>query len=63
MSRNYITTHIELSRIEMCDLLLACTTAQYAAGDGGKKWEELHDKINKEIEKLDKKIDSINKMF
>lgn len=34
---------IELTRSQLCDLTLACTCARFSAGDGGKKWEVLHD--------------------
>ena len=34
---------LELTRSQLCDLALACTCAQFSAGDGGKKWKVLHD--------------------
>lgn len=30
---------LELTRSQLCDLALACTCAQFSAGDGGKKME------------------------
>lgn len=40
---------LSLSRIEVCDMLLACLAAQEAANDGGEKWKRLHDKIRDQI--------------
>lgn len=57
--RNHFETSIKLERIEICDLLLACMAAQDAAGDSGKKWERLHDKLKKQLDELDEQLDEI----
>lgn len=44
---------IDLTRSELCDLMIACTHAQYSAADGGKKWKALHDKLHSELDRLD----------
>ena len=36
---------LTLKRIEICDLLLACTNAYYHASNKAKKWDELHEKL------------------
>lgn len=50
---NYENYTLNLKRIEVCDLLLACLAAQNSANDGGKKWERLHDEIKKQLEEQD----------
>lgn len=58
--RNQFETTINITRGEICDLLLACTNAEQSANDGGKKWIKLHDKIKMQLDKLDSQIDSLN---
>lgn len=52
---NEMTVNAKLKRIEICDLMMACTAAQFGAGDGGKKWEDLHDKLKGILKEFDKK--------
>ena len=44
---------LSLKRIDLCDLLIACTCTKQGANDGGKKWQELHDKIEKILDAAD----------
>ena len=60
--RNHIETTLKLKRIEICDLMLACTAAQFAANDGGQKWEKLHDKLKQQLEELDKDLDQLEEL-
>lgn len=57
--RNHFKTTIQLERIEICDLLLACLAAKDSANDGGAKWDRLHDKLSAQLEELDKQLDEI----
>lgn len=57
--RNQFEATIKITRGEMCDLLLACTNAQYSANDGGQKWERLYDKIKEQLEELDRQLDAV----
>lgn len=57
--RNHFTTHIEIERVEICDLLLACLAAKELANDSGKKWDRLHDKLKMQLEALDQQLDSL----
>ena len=57
--RNHFTTHIEIERIEICDLLLACLAAKELANDSGEKWDRLHDKLKMQLETLDQQLDSL----
>ena len=50
---NEMTVNMELKRIDICNLLLACTAAKYNANDGGKKWDELHDKLKEILKEFD----------
>lgn len=52
---NYKNLNVELTRIDVCDLLLACTLMQ--AGKDGKKWATLHDKLQKQLRAFDKEND------
>ena len=61
MTRNARTTKVELSRIDICDLILACTECKYAQlhkGLNTKKWEKLHDKLKAQLIELDAEIDA-----
>lgn len=45
---NEKTVSLELKRIDLCNLLLACTAAEYQAkenGSTGEKWSELWNKV------------------
>ena len=46
---------LSLSRIEVCDMLLACLAAQEAANDGGEKWKRLHEKIREQLKDNDQR--------
>lgn len=49
---------LKLKRIEICDLLLACTAvSESLEGDGRttKKWNDLHDKLGAILKKFDEK--------
>ena len=59
--RNEMKLNLQLTRLECCDLLLACTAAKYSANDGGEKWQRLHDKIETCIDEFDTQIDEIVK--
>lgn len=54
MAKNDMTVTLKLKRIEVCDLLLACTCVSDAA-PGSKKWDELHDKLEKILDDFDAK--------
>lgn len=51
---NYTAVKIELNRIEVCDLLLACLAARELSNDGGAKWNRLRGKIKEQLEVLDR---------
>lgn len=57
--RNEFKTTLQVRRIDICDLMLACITAQYAANDGGEKWKRLHDNLKKQLAELDEQLDEI----
>lgn len=59
--RNEFKTHVEMTRRDLCDLCLACLAAQELAGDGGKKWEALREKLHKQLDELDAQLDEIEK--
>lgn len=53
MMLNEMTMNLKLTRIDVCDLLLACTAAQFSANDGGQKWKDLHDKLREQLHAFD----------
>lgn len=59
MMRNEFETTIKLKRIDICDLLIACTNAQQTASDGGAKWKRLHDELKRQLDELDAQLDGL----
>lgn len=55
MMLNQKTMTIKLRRIDVCNLLLACTCAKSNANDGGEKWQKLHDTLKEQLEAFDEK--------
>lgn len=53
MMHNQKEMTITLKRIEVCDLLIACLSAQQSANDGGKKWEKLHEELKNQLRDFD----------
>ena len=53
MTLNEKTYTLKISRIELCDLLIACTAASEESG--AKKWDELHAKLMEQLEAQDAK--------
>lgn len=49
---------INLTRADICDLLLACLAAE-SISDGAKKWRKLHEKLKALLKELDKQLDEI----
>ena len=60
--RNHFKTHIQVERVDICDLMLACTMAQYQANDGGRKWAKLHEKLKAQLDDLDKELDQLEEL-
>lgn len=60
--RNSMTmSTLNLTRLETCDLLLACLAARDEANDGGEKWQRLHDKIKAQLDEFDAQLDELIK--
>lgn len=55
--RNNIKTTLQLRRVDICDLMIACTAAKRASG--AKKWDELHDELKRQLDELDEQLDEI----
>ena len=58
--RNEFKTTLQLRRIDICDLMLACTAAKQLS-NGAEKWDRLHDELKRQLEELDKQLDEIKK--
>ena len=53
MTYNQKTMTLKLKRIDVCDLMLACTAI--AEETESKKWNELHDKLLAMLDAFDEK--------
>lgn len=51
---NQKTVTVKIKRIELCDLLLACTVIS-GSNPEAEKWEALHDKLKLILDDFDKK--------
>lgn len=56
---NNFKTSVNVTRIELCDLLAACLVAKMTANDSGEKWDKLHDKLKSQLDELDRQLESV----
>ena len=54
-SLNERTVSVKIRRIDLCDLLLACTVLDCKTDPDTKKWAKLHDKLAAILEDFDSK--------
>lgn len=54
-SLNEKTVNVKMKRIELCDLMLACTVIANA-NPNTTKWTKLHDKLEAQLSKFDEEI-------
>lgn len=59
---NEFKTTLQLKRIDICDLMLACLAAKELANDDGKKWITLHDELKRQLNELDEQLTQIAKL-
>jgi hypothetical protein len=55
---DFFTLTLKISRLELCDLLIATTSVANALekdGHTAKKWRDLHDKLEEQLNAFDKK--------
>lgn len=57
--RNEFKTALQVKRIDICDLMLACLAAKELANDEGKKWDRLHDELKRQLNELDTQLDEL----
>lgn len=55
--RNEVKTKIQLRRIDICDMMLACLAAKQLANDKGEKWDRLRETLKAHLEELDRQLD------
>lgn len=53
MTHNEKTVTLKLKRIEVCNLLIACTAL--SEGKNREHWKELHDKLEEILKEFDEK--------
>ncbi len=46
---------LKLTRIDVCDLLLACTALDCGTDESNTKWAELHDRVAEILKAFDEK--------
>jgi hypothetical protein len=51
MTLNEKTVKLELQRIDICNLLIACTSLSHSTN--AEKWGELHNKLEKILDNFD----------
>lgn len=54
-SPNERTVSVKIRRIDLCDLLLACTVLDCKTDPDTKKWAKLHDKLAAILDEFDSK--------
>ena len=52
---NAKTVTVKMKRIDLCDLMLACTALDDATDDHTTKWAKLHDRLKKILDDFDSK--------
>lgn len=57
--RNEFKTTLQVKRIDICDLMLACLAAKELANDSGIKWDRLHDELKRQLNELDTQLDEL----
>lgn len=53
---------VSLSRIDICNLMTACTHIVHdfpAGSDGAKKWVRIHDELKAQLEEADRKMTEV----
>lgn len=46
---NEFKTTLQVKRIDICNLMLACTAAKQLSNDSGKKWDELRENLKNQL--------------
>lgn len=52
---NQKTVTVKMKRIDLCDLMLACTVLDNATDENTTKWARLHDQLKEIIDDFDSK--------
>ena len=56
--RNSFKTTLQVRRIDICDLMLACMAAKELS-NGATKWDKLHEELKNQLKELDEQLDEI----
>lgn len=59
--RNDFKTTLQVKRIDICDLMLACLTAKELSTNDATKWDRLHDELKRQLNELDEQLDKNRK--
>lgn len=54
-SLNARTVNVKISRLDLCDLMLACTALDAETDPENTKWGKLHDKLRAILNEFDEK--------
>lgn len=58
--RNSEIVNVQISRLDLIDLMIACTGAEFELVDSEaskKKWRRLHDMLGQQLKEFDAKFD------
>lgn len=56
MTLNKKTVTLKLNRIDICDLIIACTALNYATPEDVQKWANLHEKLKTILNEFDERF-------
>lgn len=58
--RNEFKTTIQVTRLDICDLMLACSLVRGNLTNGnGEKWEKLYNELERHLDELDEQLDMV----
>lgn len=59
--RNEFKTTIQVTRLDICELMLACSLVRGNLSNGnGEKWDKLYNELERQLDELDEQLDKIS---
>lgn len=58
--RNEFKTTLQVTRLDICDLMLACSLVKSELSNGnGEKWDKLYNELESKLDELDEQLNMI----